>query len=193
MKKAIGKRITKRFDDKREGMVYVVVFLWVLMGILTAYYQTDFEHTAVYYLSLTALVSSYIWGESVRKSENTSIFFKGKSSGREVLMYIVILLWLVLGTFGIVTDSDLLSISAYFAALSPFVSAYILGQTYKPIDPASLRPQLNGEYRSYEPSQQQGDENYSPDSDPQVQQALDAKKKDPSLPEPDVQEEDMST
>src|SRR4051812_45446569 len=184
------KHISKSFRDKREGMVYVVVFLWIVLGILAAIYEADFEHTAVYYLSLTAFVSSFIWGESIRPTTETSIFFQGKSSRREVMLYIVILLWLALGVFGIVTDSDLLSISAYFASLSPFVSAYVIGETYKPISASQLRPKLDG---TSEPALQKPKEDFKKETDPDTQKALQNKKADPSLPEPDVSDEDMST
>lgn len=190
------KRISKSFRDKREGMVYVVVFLWILVGIIGIKYETDLEHLAVYYISLTAFVSSFIWGESVRPTEGTtSVFFKGKTSRREAMVYIGILLWLVLGTYGIISQSDLLSISAYFAALSPFVSAYIIGETYKPVAANTLRPQLASRdgFSSYEPAYQKPDPNYNKDTDPHVQKILEDKKKDPTLPEPDISETDMST
>jgi hypothetical protein len=132
-------KIANRFYDKREGMVYVTVLLWVLMGVLAAFYAAPFDSVAVYYLSLTAFVGSFIWGESVRQSKETSIFFKGKSSRREIMLYVVMTLWLALGIYGIVGGHDIVSMSSYFAALSPFVSAYVLGETYKPINPADLK------------------------------------------------------
>jgi hypothetical protein len=139
-------------------------------------------------------VSSFIWGESIRPTDESSIFFTGKSSRREAMVYIGILLWLVLGAYGILTKSDLLSISAYFASLSPFVSAYIIGQTYKPVAASSLRPQLaNKELSNYEPSYAPPDLNYKKEDDPHVQKILEDKKKDPTLPEPDISESDMST
>lgn len=125
--------------DKRERLVYVVVLLWIFMGILSAHYQTNFEITAVYYVSLTGFVGAYIWGESVRKSGSTPIGFVGRNSRRELMIYISIILWFASGIWGIVNGKDLLSISAYFSALTPFVSAYILGQSYKPTDPTPPR------------------------------------------------------
>lgn len=189
-------RISKSFRDKREGMVYVVVLLWIVFGLLAAIYESDFEHVAVYYLSLTAFVSSFIWGESVRPSEETSVFFRGKNSRREAMVYIGILLWLALGVYGVITHADLLSISAYFAALSPFCTAYIIGETYKPVAANTLRPQLAnryGDYGGYEPATQQGNSNYKKEDDPDVQKIIEDKKKDINLPDPDVQDEDTST
>jgi hypothetical protein len=190
-------RISKSFRDKREGMVYVVVLLWIVFGLLAATYESDFEHVAVYYLSLTAFVSSFIWGESVRPSEETSVFFRGKNSRREAMVYIGILLWLALGVYGVITHTDLLSISAYFAALSPFCTAYIIGETYKPVAANTLRPQLADRYGygsgGYEPSVDKGNANYKKEDDPHVQKILEDKKKDINLPDPDVQDEDTAT
>ena len=55
----------------------------------------------------------------------------GPNSRREVMMYITIGLWLAVGLWVIVNGSDLIGVSAYFAALTPFVGSYILGETFK--------------------------------------------------------------
>lgn len=118
-------------DSKRECVTYLVVFLWVSVGVLATYFDTDFTQLAGYFISLTGFVASYIFGESMRPSKDTSIFLKGKNSKREVLMYITIALWAIVGIWVIVKNSDLMGASAYFAALTPFVGSYIIGETFK--------------------------------------------------------------
>lgn len=123
--------ILKQCDSKRECITYLVVFLWVSVGILATYFDTDFKELAGYFISLTGFVASYIFGESVRPSQDTSIFIKGKNSKREVLMYVTIILWTIVGVWVIVKNADLMGASAYFAALTPFVGSYIIGETFK--------------------------------------------------------------
>jgi len=118
-------------DSKRECVTYIVVFLWVSVGVLATYFDTDFTQLAGYFISLTGFVASYIFGESMRPSKDTSIFLKGKNSKREVLMYITIALWAIVGIWVIVKNADLMGASAYFAALTPFVGSYIIGETFK--------------------------------------------------------------
>lgn len=139
----VNRVIKSKFDDKREGLVYVVIVLWIFMGILSLIYGTRLDNVAAYFLSMSAFVGSFIFGESVRKSETTAIFYKGRTSRRELVVYLTMLLWLIIGVYGIVSDADLLSISAYFASLTPFVSAFVLGETYKPIKANELRPNLD--------------------------------------------------
>lgn len=120
-------------DNKREALIYTVTFLWVAMGVLAyMFYNSSFIELSAYFISLTGFVSSYIWGESVRKSSTTSVFKKGKSSSRELIMYIAMSLWTVAGAFAIIKNLNLNEIAAYFAALTPFIGAYMLGETYKP-------------------------------------------------------------
>lgn len=121
-------------ESKRECITYLVVFLWVVLGVLATYFDTNFTDLAAYFISLTGFVAAYIFGESVRQSNKTSIFLSGKSSKREAMMYITIVLWLIAGVWGIINMVDLLGISAYFAALTPFVGSYIIGETYKQED-----------------------------------------------------------
>lgn len=121
-------------ESKRECITYLVVFLWVVLGVLATYFDTNFTDLAAYFISLTGFVAAYIFGESVRHSKKTSIFLSGKSSKRESMMYITIILWLIAGVWGIINRADLLGISAYFAALTPFVGSYIIGETYKQED-----------------------------------------------------------
>ena len=79
-------------DSKRECMTYIVMFLWIFMGILGFKYEADFNHIAAYFLSLTGFIMSYIFGESYRKSNDTSIFMSGPTSKRELVTYATILL-----------------------------------------------------------------------------------------------------
>jgi hypothetical protein len=118
-------------ESKRECITYLIVFLWLLVGITASYFETNFTDLAAYFISLTGFVASYIFGESVRKSTKTSIFLTGSTSKRETMMYITIVLWLIVGLWVIVKNADLMGMSAYFAALTPFVGSYIIGETYK--------------------------------------------------------------
>jgi len=118
-------------ESKRECITYLVVFLWVLVGIVASYFNTNFTDLAAYFVSLTGFVAAYIFGESVRKSTKTSIFLGGPTSKREAMMYITIALWLIVGVWVIAKNADLMGMSAYFAALTPFVGSYIIGETFK--------------------------------------------------------------
>ena len=40
-------------------------------------------------------------------------------------------LWVILGVFSVVTKKELTQMASYFGALTPFVAAAILGETYK--------------------------------------------------------------
>jgi len=118
-------------ESKRECITYLVVFLWVVVGVVASYFETNFTDLAAYFVSLTGFVAAYIFGESVRKSSKTSIFLEGPTSKREAMMYITIALWLIVGLWVIIKKADLMGMSAYFAALTPFVGSYILGETFK--------------------------------------------------------------
>jgi hypothetical protein len=104
------------------------------MGILAVFFDTDFTNLAAYFISLTGFVAAYIFGESVRKSLKSSIFLPGKLSRREAMVYVIILLWTIIGVFVIIKNGDLIGMSSYFAALTPFVGSYIIGETYKEDD-----------------------------------------------------------
>lgn len=120
-------------DNKRKLLIYVIILLWIGMGTLAYLYKSSFIELSAYFISITGFVGSYIWGESVRKSSSTGMFKKGKSSSRELMVYISILLWTVAGSFSIMKELNLNEIAAYFATLTPFIGAYMLGETYKPI------------------------------------------------------------
>ncbi len=123
--------LKKCCGSKRECVTYLVVLLWVLVGVIATYFETNFTDLAAYFISLTGFVTAYVFGESVRKSTKSSIFLSGPTSRREALMYVTIALWLIVGVCVIVKKADLAGMSAYFAALTPFVGAYIIGETYK--------------------------------------------------------------
>jgi hypothetical protein len=50
------------------------------------------------------------------------------------MIYITIVLWGITGALGVIWEKSLTELAAYFAALTPFVGAYILGTTYKVTD-----------------------------------------------------------
>ncbi len=118
-------------SSKRECLTYMIILLWVSVGVLGTYFETNFTELAAYFVSLTGFAGAYMYGETKRKSKDSSIFMAGKSSKREIMIYITVLLWLIIGTFTIINGADLIGVSAYFAALTPFVGSYIIGETVK--------------------------------------------------------------
>ncbi len=118
-------------NSKRECLTYVIILLWVGVGILGTYFNASYTELAAYFISLTGFAGAYMYGETARISKDTSIFLAGKSSKRELVIYVTIFLWLVIGIFTIVNQADLVGMSAYFAALTPFVGSYIIGETHK--------------------------------------------------------------
>jgi hypothetical protein len=128
------KFLKKCCESKREYITYVVVFFWIILGITASNFNTNFTDLAAYFISLTGFVTAYIFGESVRRSDESSIFMKGKNSKREAMTYFIMLIWLIIGLWCVVNEGDLIGISAYFAALTPFVGSYIIGETYKKED-----------------------------------------------------------
>ena len=127
------KNLFKDFG-KREGLVYIVVFLWVVAGVFGAIKGTDFVQLATYFGSLTAYVATYIWAETKRPSKKTALLKKGPSSRRETMIYIVVGLWAIAGAVGIYYMTNLTSLSTYFIALSGFIASWIAGEVYKPQD-----------------------------------------------------------
>lgn len=124
-------RLFRLLNSKREFMIYLIMILWGVLGILAFNFGTNMAELAAYFVSLTGFVGSYIFGESKRQSGKSSIFTGGPNSKREIMMYVVILLWTSLGVFTIVKSLNLIEMSAYFAALTPFVGGYVLGETFK--------------------------------------------------------------
>jgi hypothetical protein len=121
-------------ESKRECITYVVILLWIILGIHATINSVNLTDVAAYFLSLTGFIGSFIYGESIRKSEDSSIFLKGSNSKRESLVYFIIVMWLIIGIFAIYHKHDILATSAYFATLTPFVGAFILGETHKAED-----------------------------------------------------------
>ena len=119
---------------KREGLVYISVILWVLMGILGAVKGADLQQLAVYFGSLTAYVATYIWAETKRPSEKSGILEKGPSSRREMMIYIVTGLWSIAGGFAIWYSANLTDLAVYFTSLTGFVASWIAGEVYTPQD-----------------------------------------------------------
>ena len=119
---------------KREGLVYITVFLWVVMGILGALKGADLKELAVYFGSLTAYVATYIWGESKRPSGKTGIMQKGPNSRREMMIYAVVGLWAIAGGAAIWFGSSLTDLAVYFVSLTGFVASWLAGEVYTPQD-----------------------------------------------------------
>lgn len=119
---------------KREGLVYIVVFLWIAMGVLGAWKEANFTELAAYFGSLTAYVATYIWAESRRPSEKSSIMQSGPSSRREVMIYVVVILWALVGGVAIWYKANLNDLAVYFVSLTGFVASWIAGEVYKPQD-----------------------------------------------------------
>ena len=133
VKKQVKDNIERRFfTSKRECITYVIIILWLYLGILASFHGYSLEGVSVYFLSLTGFVGSYILGESVRKSEKASLFKpkSGQKSKREILTYIIMALWAGIGTYTIISSSDIYGVSTYFGALTPFIGAYIIGDSY---------------------------------------------------------------
>lgn len=124
-------------NSKRLMLIYVTIVLWIGLGILGAFYSASYTSMSVYFLALTGFVASYIWGESVRQSESSSILSGGKNSTREVLIYICVIIWAAVGVFAIIKKANLEELAAYYSSLTPFVGAYILGVSYKPTGTAA--------------------------------------------------------
>jgi len=121
-------------SGKREGLVYLTVFLWVAMGVLGAIKGADLKDLAVYFGSLTAYVATYIWAESKRPSEKTGILKKGPNSRREAMIYIIVGLWTIAGAISIWFQASLSDLAVYFVSLTGFVASWIAGEVYTPQD-----------------------------------------------------------
>ena len=129
-------------ERKRFVLAVIVIVLWVALGVLGVIFGAYFYDLSVYFISLTGFVGAYIISETKRPSISTSVFRKGRASKREVTIYVVISLWLILGVFGIMYAIDLIEAAAYFSALTPYISTYLIGSAYKPELPKSAREQI---------------------------------------------------
>ena len=119
---------------KREALIYIIVLLWISMGIFAAMKASSLTDLAVYFGSLTAYAATYIWAESKRPSSKTGIICKGPHSRREMMIYVVVLLWAIAGFVSMWYARDLKELSVYFASLTGFVASWIAGEKFKPED-----------------------------------------------------------
>lgn len=120
------------FNSKRLMLVYATIISWLGLGALGALNGASYASLSVYFLALTGFVATYIWGESVRPAESSSILSKGKNSSREILIYVCVLIWIVVGVFGVMKKASLEELAAYYSSLTPFVGSYLIGVSYKP-------------------------------------------------------------
>ena len=119
---------------KREELVYIVVFLWIAMGVFGATRDVNFSQLGAYFGSLTAYVATYIWSESKRPSEKTGLMKSGPNSRREVMIYAMVVLWTIVGAVAIWYRANLNDLAVYFVSLTGFVASWIAGEVYKPQD-----------------------------------------------------------
>ena len=117
--------------SKTQKLLYILVFLWITFGILTIINNVNLTHMAGYFTSLTLFISTYLWGEHRRPSKSTNVLEKGPSSSREIIIYVVLLLWTILGLLGVYMLDDINSLSVYFGSLSPFIMSYIIYKSSK--------------------------------------------------------------
>ena len=123
-----------KFISKSERLIYLIIFLWVVFGILGIFTHFNLIQIAGYYTSLTLFVSTYLWGEHNRGSNSSGIIHKGASSSREIIIYITVILWVILGVYGILELDEINTLTVYFTSLSPFVISYIIYKTTKGAD-----------------------------------------------------------
>jgi len=126
---------------KREALVYIVLGLWIITGVFGGYKHSNFTSLATYFGSLTAYVATYVWGESKRPSEKTSIFAPGPTSRREIMIYVIVALWAIAGFGAIQFNANLNDLSIYFVSLTGFIASWIAGEVYKSEDSVVLATQ----------------------------------------------------
>lgn len=125
--------------DKRLRLIYLTIILWLafaIIGICFKHYGINIDITlsnlAVYFVSLSTFIGSYLFSESYRSSEDkTPMFKKGPTSKREILINITVLLWFILGVIGLYRKMDINDLTAYFGVLTPFVGGYIIAEGLK--------------------------------------------------------------
>lgn len=126
-------KILKDFG-KREALIYIVVFLWIVMGLLAFWKEANLADLAVYFGSLTTYAATYVWAETKRPSNKSGILKPGPSSRREVMIYVVVALWAIAGAGAIWFAANLEQLSVYFFSLTGFVTSWLAGEAYKPED-----------------------------------------------------------
>lgn len=119
---------------KREALIYIIVALWIIMGIFAAVKASSLTDLAVYFGSLTAYAATYIWAESKRPSTKTGIMKPGPASRRELMIYVVVIIWAIAGMVSMYYAASLKDLSIYFASLTGFVASWIAGEKIKPED-----------------------------------------------------------
>ena len=135
-----------KYFSKSERLIYFVILFWILLGVLGIWKGSVLAQLAGYYTSLTLFISTYLWGENKRESSSTTVFKKGKSSSREAIIYLTLILWAALGVYGILFKFDINQLTVYFASLSPFVSSYIIAKSTKkglPVFDTKHKPKIN--------------------------------------------------
>lgn len=131
-----------QMEHKRLTLSCVIIGLWIVLGLLGILFKTHFYDLSIYFISLTGFVGAYVISETKRPALETTLFKSGANSKREVIIYVVVLLWLILGVFGVMDSIDLLEAAAYFSALTPYISTYLIGIAYKPELPKSARENM---------------------------------------------------
>jgi hypothetical protein len=119
---------------KREALIYIIVFLWVSLGIMAFWRGASLSDLAVYFGSLTTYAATYIWTESKRPSAKSGILKPGPSSRREIMIYAMVFIWAIAGIFAIWFAANLEELSVYFFSLTGFVTSWLAGEVYKPED-----------------------------------------------------------
>lgn len=119
---------------KREALIYIIVTLWITMGVFAAYIASSLTDLAVYFGSLTAYAATYIWAESKRPSTKSGLMKPGPISRRELMIYVVVFIWAIAGIASMWFASSLKDLSIYFASLTGFVASWIAGEKIKPED-----------------------------------------------------------
>jgi hypothetical protein len=123
--------LKRKCESRLELITYLIIFLWIFLGVLGLYCNTNLIDLSTYFISLIGFVAVYIFGESVRNSKKSSIFLSGSNSKRETLTYFIIAAWFIIGGLTICKGGNLVDVGTYFAVLSPFTGSYIISETYK--------------------------------------------------------------
>jgi len=119
---------------KREALIYIIVALWVGMGIFGAFKEASFTDLSIYFGSLTAYAATYIWAESKKPSSKSAILQPGPNSRKEVMIYVIVILWAIAGCGAIWFKANLGELTLYFVSLTGFVASWLAGEVYAPQD-----------------------------------------------------------
>lgn len=119
---------------RREALIYIIVTLWVGMGLFGAFKEASFTDLSVYFGSLTAYAATYIWAESKKPSTKSAILKSGPNSRKEVMIYVIVFLWAIAGCGAILFKANLGELALYFVSLTGFVASWLAGEVYNPQD-----------------------------------------------------------